>query len=74
MAWRGFITESKLYMGYPGRNKVYRPNWGFRDLTPEEKRSAIQFWLRVPGAYCRFVWYGLRYNLRVWRHKWTFFQ
>lgn len=64
MAWRGFITESKLYMNYPGRIKRNREGVRWEDLTPQEERRAIRFWLRLPIAYLRFQWFELRHYLR----------
>ncbi len=70
MAWRGFTEESKLYWGYPGRNKTYRPNWRWRQLTPEEKRRAVRFWLFYSRAWFRFfVLIPLGATLRRWRYR-----
>lgn len=65
MAWKGFITESKLYLNYPGRIKGYREPGRWEDMTPAEERRALAFWFRLPIAYCKFVWYGMRTRLRL---------
>lgn len=54
MAWKGFLTESKFYMGYPGYRREgilynpgdYRPrmsdeNW--TALRPERRKRKIKF-------------------------------
>ncbi len=44
MGWKGFITESKLFMSY----------------AVGSRSRKVKFWLAFPGAAIRFYWYCLR--------------
>lgn len=69
--WKGFLTESKFFMSYPGyyRNGNlyfagdYRPQVSCEDwakMQPEIRKRKLKFWLVFPGAWLRFYWFTLR--------------
>ena len=75
MAWKGFLTESKLYMNYPdvshpdlpwGADSYGWPEWNAYPNDPDgwtqaDKLNAkIEFWRKFPRAVVRF------YLFTVW--------
>lgn len=57
MAWKGFLKESKSYMGYPetrGRCYTCRP------LDWDETKRMVSFWVKFPKAWIKFNWYMCR--------------
>lgn len=64
MAWKGFITESKLFMDYPGyiRGRGLNP-WihGWQLFSDKQERQVRQFWFGFFfWAAPRFYWYCFR--------------
>lgn len=63
--WKGFLTESKFYMGYPGYHRSgdlyfagnYRPQVSdetWAKVQREIRSKKIKFWLAFPRAWLRF--------------------
>lgn len=56
MAWKGFLRESKRFMGYPAlinTESAWCPA-RFADMNADERKRAIRFWLQFPLAWLRF--------------------
>lgn len=71
MVWKGFLTESKFYMSYPGYKREgilycpgdYRPpmsDESWETQRPERKKRKVKFWLAFPQAAFKFYYYMLR--------------
>uniref|UniRef100_A0A6M3IT55 Uncharacterized protein n=1 Tax=viral metagenome TaxID=1070528 RepID=A0A6M3IT55_9ZZZZ len=67
-SWKGFLTESKFYMSYPGyyRNGLiycpgdYKPSMSdekWELLAPKRRKKKIRFWLSFPKAFVRFYFF-----------------
>ena len=66
MKWKGFLKESKFYMGYPGWKREgdlycegtwYPRGVGDEELTEWRKdhfRQKVDFWIRFPLAAWRY--------------------
>ncbi len=67
--WRGFVVESKRYMGHPDYSDYwaeYKAQLYLADGTPDpdytgwtEKdrfRAKVTFWRKFPRAWVRFYW------------------
>ena len=78
MAWKGFLTESKFYMSYPGYARDglnyypgnYRPSMSdeqWAEGRPGRRRCKIKFWSAFPKAAIRFYWYMLKDYFINWR-------
>lgn len=82
-SWKGFLTESKLYMNHPDHWKEWtaqlylsngQPDTNYPGWTMGDRRKAVlKFWARFPRAWIRFHWYAVRdwgLNLRWIKPLW----
>ena len=66
MTWKGFLVESKSYMGYPNGGSGRFAEWNHISIvengwTEKERRAAeLKFWKAFPRAWLRFYWLTIR--------------
>lgn len=67
MAWKGFLTESKLYMNHPDHWKEWNHHTVLEGgWTAEGKRIArLEFWKAFPKAWVKFHWHIIRDWIRA---------
>jgi hypothetical protein len=64
--WKGFIAESKSYMGYPDGGSGRFAEWNHADVVEggwtirERNIAKLVFWIAFPVAWVKFYWLTFR--------------